>query len=224
MNARKSGPGIGFHGGVLVLLVGTACGGPDEEFVGETEDQLTTVDAIRECRNASVADQTFDRWALCHDPLISPVFKDFFCQSSPAPTACTHQYAVHRCYDPNHDRHIESLGHSGCWTQPWFPPPANEDVFYFALSPQVGADARPIFRCGKGGNDRPSRSPTCDDWNKAPVSKHGYSYAPGRPGTTPVYRCKRNRAPNDWFLSRQANCEGHIRQELLGYATLEPSL
>lgn len=217
MEIRQSCWGLGLLAG-FIGLAGAACGGPEEEPAGEAEEEVGT---LSDCSRSASADATSDVFIACQVFDASRRSECEFVLHSLAldVRSCSQNYAVRRCYDPLRDRHVESLSSAGCAAyNPDFSPGTPEGVFYFALTPQAGADPRPLFRCRNGGNDRTSRSPTCDDWNKAPLSRHGYSYAPGAAGTTPVYRCKRNRAPNDWFLSRQANCEGHLRQELLGYA------
>lgn len=208
--------------GFLLVIAAVACGGPEDEPAGESEDQVGG-NRTGECMMASRADLSVDTAALCSDPSISFFDQALYCQQPLSQPACMTNYAVRRCFDRATDRHVESMSAWGCQIYP-APQPPGEDVFYFALSPQPGADPRPIFRCRNGISDRSSRSRTCDDWDRPPVSKHGFSYAPGTPGTTPVYRCKRDRVP-DWFLSRQAGCEGHVQQALIGYArdTASPS-
>src|SRR5690606_3315241 len=90
-----------------------------------------------------------------------------------------------------------------------------EATFYFAASPQPGANSSPIRRCFIGNNsakgDFPSRSSNCEGQG-SPTGYHAYSY-PSNVGARPVYRC---RVGTDHFLSRASNCEGQVNEGLLG--------
>ncbi len=101
-----------------------------------------------------------------------------------------------------------------------------EDVFSFFPRRYTGADPNPIYRCpvdpsgvsyvvySGGIRDFPSKSATCEG-KGTPISILGYSLPLGVKGATAVYRC---RAGSDHFMSRDANCEGKVKEGLLGYA------
>lgn len=90
-----------------------------------------------------------------------------------------------------------------------------ESSFYFAASPQAGADQSAIRHCRvKNSNDDfLSHSSTCEGQTK--ISTPGYSFAANTPGAKPVYRCVTGK---DHFISRDSKCEGKISEGLLGYA------
>ncbi len=90
-----------------------------------------------------------------------------------------------------------------------------EAQFNFFPRRYTGADPNPIYRCpvNRGFRDFPSRDPNCEG-NGAPISVLGYSLPRGVRGAKAVYRCR----DSDHFLSWQANCEGKINEELIGYA------
>ncbi len=90
-----------------------------------------------------------------------------------------------------------------------------EASYTFSLWPIAGADSRPIRRCRMPSyGDFLSLSPDCE--GKASISGiEGYSYAPTTAGARAVYRC---RVGDDHFISTRSDCEGKIREGLIGYA------
>lgn len=187
----------------------TGCGEPSaEDFISEEVGESSAAVSSLTCVGG-VNDE------------LPPGRLDSICRDAPsacAPLRALRQTALNNCaagivrvyrvYSESSNLHYE-MQH---------PVPNVEHQFDFAKNPQTGANRNPLYRCINGDEDFITRSTTCEGLNKAPQSFKGYSYAQNTPGARPVHRCRRRTAPLDHFLSRGANCEGHIHEGLIGYA------
>lgn len=200
-----------------LVALAPGCGGPDDlgldpegEPIGQASADVSGLTCERGVEDdlplASVN-------AVCLDPAKAGACATLRSARQTALANCSAgRMRVYRIYNKAANLH---------WEQQ--PPMASsllvvEQQFDFARSPQPGANPGPIYRCLANNEDFLSRSATCEALNKAPLSFKGYSFAAGTTGARAVYRCRRRGTPVDHFLSRDAGCEGHLQEALLGYA------
>ncbi len=224
---------------VLTLaLIGTACsaegleGSPEAPSVERDEESETTKETSAalsgtHCLNSAIDDHvscTRMARSVCEN-----THSAVYCLQQPDRCEASYNDAVAACRPGGTPRLFRYFTKDGVHLETKVYDPTFGTVEgSVRIAKTTAAGANPLYRCRFKGpqleNSPPdfiSLDPACEG-QSAPISLEGYTFPNTRTGVKPLYRCRDQKVVGtflfqDHFISLDSNCEGRIKESLLGY-------